>query len=80
MPYDYDELLAALAPRPLLLHTPKEDRDATYADVAACIAKAAGAWSGGAAQLNHSVAEGKTTMGSKEVDTLVSWLAAVAKK
>ena len=34
-PYDYDELLAALAPRPTLLHTPTQDRDASHADVRA---------------------------------------------
>ena len=35
VPYDYDELLAALAPRPTLLHTPTQDRDASHADVSA---------------------------------------------
>ena len=33
VPYDYDELLGALAPRPTLLHTPTQDRDANHADV-----------------------------------------------
>ena len=35
VPYEYDELLAALAPRPTLLHTPTQDRDANHADVRA---------------------------------------------
>ena len=35
VPYDYDELLGALAPRPTLLHTPTQDRDANHADVRA---------------------------------------------
>jgi hypothetical protein len=36
VPYDYEELLAGLAPRPLLLVTPELDRDATLEDVVAC--------------------------------------------
>lgn len=33
LPYDYDELIAAIAPRPVLVVQPKMDRDATPADV-----------------------------------------------
>lgn len=33
VPYDYDELISSIAPRPILLYTPQSDRDATYEDV-----------------------------------------------
>ena len=29
VPYDYDELVGSVAPKPVLLHTPQDDRDAT---------------------------------------------------
>lgn len=34
VPYGYDELMASLAPRHLLLYTPKRDRDTVFAEVA----------------------------------------------
>lgn len=37
VPYDYDELLASLAPRPVLVVQPSLDRDATPADVRAAV-------------------------------------------
>ena len=33
IPYDYVELLGAVAPRPTLLYTPTQDRDANYSEV-----------------------------------------------
>lgn len=33
IPYELDEVLAAVAPRPLLLYTPQRDRDTVYQDV-----------------------------------------------
>jgi hypothetical protein len=40
VPYDYDDLLAAIAPRPVLVVQPSMDRDATPADVHAAVARA----------------------------------------
>ncbi len=37
IPYDYDELIATLAPRPVLVVQPSMDRDATPADVRAAV-------------------------------------------
>ena len=41
IPYDFDELLGAIAPRPVLVMQPQLDRDANVADVRAAIAQAA---------------------------------------
>jgi pimeloyl-ACP methyl ester carboxylesterase len=41
IPYDFDELLGAIAPRPVLVMQPQLDRDAHIADVRAAIAQAA---------------------------------------
>jgi dienelactone hydrolase len=40
LPYDYDELIAAIAPRPVLVVQPAMDRDATPADVRAAVERA----------------------------------------
>jgi dienelactone hydrolase len=40
IPYDYDDLLAAIAPRPVLIVQPSMDRDATPADVRAAVGQA----------------------------------------
>jgi pimeloyl-ACP methyl ester carboxylesterase len=40
IPYDYHEVLAAIAPRPLLIAAPLWDRYATFADVNQCVNEA----------------------------------------
>ena len=40
VPYDYDDLLAAIAPRPVLVVQPSMDRDATPADVRTAVEQA----------------------------------------
>jgi dienelactone hydrolase len=40
VPYDYDELIATIAPRPVLVVQPSMDRDATAADVHAAVERA----------------------------------------
>jgi len=40
VPYDYDELLAAIAPRPVMVVAPQLDRDATPADVHEAVERA----------------------------------------
>ena len=74
-PYDYDELIAALAPRPTLLYTPQHDRDATYGDVAKCTAAAAKAWAGAAAaNLTVQAPVDNSRMERDQISALLSWL------
>ncbi|NQT36107.1 MAG: alpha/beta fold hydrolase [Planctomycetes bacterium] len=44
IPYDFDDVLALIAPRPCLVYSPKRDREADYEDVAACVERARQAW------------------------------------
>lgn len=44
IPYDYDDLLAAIAPRPVLVVQPSMDRDATPADARAAVQQASRAY------------------------------------
>jgi hypothetical protein len=40
LPYDYDELIAAIAPRPVYVLSPQFDRDSTPADVKRAVEQA----------------------------------------
>jgi pimeloyl-ACP methyl ester carboxylesterase len=44
LPYDFQDVLALVAPRPTLLYTPQQDRFADYADVSTCINGAKTFW------------------------------------
>ena len=43
-PYDFDDVLGLIAPRPCLVYSPKRDREADYEDVAACVERARQTW------------------------------------
>ena len=44
IPYDYHEVIACIAPRPVLVMAPKWDRDATVDDVRQCVEQARGVY------------------------------------
>jgi pimeloyl-ACP methyl ester carboxylesterase len=44
IPYDFDDVLSLIAPRPCLIVSPLHDRDADSADVARCVTSARSAW------------------------------------
>ena len=68
VPYDYDEIFKAINPRPALVFSPRQDRDATFVDVEACIKKSA--WGG----LNFTAPDAYTNMGSGEQGVLAEWV------
>lgn len=73
IPYDYAELIATLAPRPVLVYTPQEDRDATYSDVERCILKARRAWSIRPEAFTHLAPDTHTSMGPVQSLALHKW-------
>lgn len=72
IPYDYDDILRAVAPRPTLLYTPQSDRDATYVDVLSCITKVK-ASAPGWHQLTHLAPNTTSKMEGAETDSIVDW-------
>lgn len=44
IPYDYEDVLTLIAPRPCLIYAPVRDRFVDASDVAACLEKAKAAW------------------------------------
>eukprot|EP01044_Picomonas_judraskeda_P017539 COSAG03_NODE_3318_length_2084_cov_48.486650_1_plen_111_part_00 len=71
IPYDYDDLLTAIAPRPTLLYTPQSDRDATYTDVAECVSKVSSQWPAG--KLTHTAPNTTSKMEAPEEAAIVAW-------
>lgn len=51
LPYDYDDVLSLVAPRPCLIVSPRHDREADAADVAACVERVRPAWERAGAKL-----------------------------
>jgi hypothetical protein len=76
IPYDYDELISAIAPRPCLLYTQTNDRDANFSNVKAVVATAARAWAakGAPGMLVHQAPNSSTAMGKNESQALIKWL------
>jgi dienelactone hydrolase len=76
VPYDYDELLAALAPRPVLVIQPTMDRDATPADVRAAVAKARASFAlhGAADRLALDEPNDYLRLPSATQDRAIAWL------
>jgi hypothetical protein len=72
VPFDYGELLAAIAPRPTLLYTPKRDRDATFADVAVCVDEVRPAW-GASGALRNPRPDDYSRLSPEAAAALVEW-------
>ena len=73
VPYDYDEILHAVAPRPTLLVTPTNDRDATLHDVVACINHSKSAWTKNVGNLVHIAPDDYSRLSMNITDVTVEW-------
>jgi pimeloyl-ACP methyl ester carboxylesterase len=78
IPYDFAELLAVLAPRPVLVVEPRLDRDATPADVRTAVeqAKRVYALYGSSANLDLQQPWDYNRLPTKMQDEIVKWMAA----
>ena len=70
--FHFGELLAAIAPRPTLLYTPKRDRDATFADVALCVDEVRPAW-GAAGALRNPRPDDYSRLSPQAAAAVVEW-------
>ena len=77
IPYDYQDILRAIAPRPTLLFTPTSDRDATWVDVSACVNASASAWGHDVGALTHLAPDAISKMEMVEAKILDTWLKTV---
>ena len=77
LPYDYDELIGSIAPRPILLYAPQRNRFAVAEDVAVAIRAANASWAAkGASALfeAHTPREGVSQMRDTEIGVALEWV------
>ncbi len=76
IPYDYDDVLALIAPRPCLVVAPEFDRHADHDDVKACMAKARSFWSKEDAgdQLRFLTPEDYSRFEAEQHEPIIDWL------
>jgi dienelactone hydrolase len=76
VPYDYNELLAAIAPRPVLVVQPQMDRDTTSADVHAAVDQARKVYSlyGATDQLALQEPQDYQRLPTATQDRIVQWM------
>jgi len=81
IPYDYDELIAAIAPRPVLVIAPQFDRDANPTDVSAAIERARTVYelhgAGGALELREPW--DYTRLPASTQDAVLTWMKEMLK-
>lgn len=73
LPYDYDDVLALIAPRRCLIYSPTRDRFSDSEDIKACIMKAEAAWQGADA-LTFMSPDDICRFQRNQQDALVRWL------
>jgi pimeloyl-ACP methyl ester carboxylesterase len=81
IPYDYDELIAAIAPRPVMIVAPQLDRDANPADVRTAVERVRPVYelhgAGGALELREPW--DYTRLPASTQDALIAWMKAMLK-
>jgi pimeloyl-ACP methyl ester carboxylesterase len=78
LPYDYDDLIGLIAPRPVLVVQPQMDRDAHPADVRAAVERARGVYSfyGAPDQLGLDEPRDIARLPAKTQDRAIAWMKA----
>ncbi|KPK51968.1 MAG: hypothetical protein AMJ59_27330 [Gammaproteobacteria bacterium SG8_31] len=81
IPYDYDELIAAIAPRPVMIVAPQFDRDANPADVRTSVERARAVYeiygAGGALELREPWDYARLPASAQ--DAIIAWMKATLK-
>ena len=80
IPYDYADLLTAIAPRPALIYAPVGDRFAVPSAVAAAARAAKSAWSGAHAEaFKFAAPDAPSDFKDREIAAALHWVASVVR-
>ena len=81
IPYDFDDVLALIAPRPCLIYSPQRDRDADFEDIKACVDRARIAWkaSGGVENLTHLAPADVNRFQADQHAAFIKWHQSITK-
>jgi len=76
LPFDSDDILSLIAPRPCLISSPLHDRDADFDEVKTCVQRAASAWDGAppGRGLTHVTPETYNRFHQSDYDAFFAWL------
>lgn len=76
IPYDYDDVLGLIAPRPCLVYSPKRDRFVNFDDITQCITMATKHWPASApsSSLRHEAPDETNRFQKVQQDIFVKWL------
>jgi pimeloyl-ACP methyl ester carboxylesterase len=80
IPYDFDDVMALVAPRPCLIYSPQHDRFADFADVTSCVERARMFWSqaGAADRLTQMSPDDYSRFQTAQQDAYLQWLGKVS--
>ncbi len=81
IPYDFEDVMALVAPRPCLIYNPRNDRHADYADVNACVKCVRPFWEqvGAGDRLQQISPDDVSRFQSAQQQTYMKWLEGVVK-
>ncbi len=76
IPYDFDDVLAMVAPRPCLIYSSRRDRHADFEDIVACVGRAQQAWPQGkhALKLTHVAPDDISRFQKDQQLTFCNWV------
>ncbi len=76
IPYDFDDVLALIAPRPCLVYSPRRDRESDFDDVVECVGRARPVWEahGEGSKLNHQAPDDVNRFQAEQQDQFLEWI------
>ncbi|MBN2295784.1 MAG: alpha/beta fold hydrolase [Pirellulales bacterium] len=82
IPYDFDDVLALIAPRPCLIYNPRNDRHADFDDVNACVGRAKQFWEekGAGESLTQMSPDDINRFQSAQQQVYMQWLGTIIAK
>ena len=81
LPYDFDDLLRLVAPRPCLIVSPQHDRDADPVDVERCVGSVRSAWNdhGAAASFTYQMPDDYSRFQGDQQEAFWKWFEPLAR-
>jgi len=81
IPYDFDDVLTLIAPRPCLIYSSRRDRDADFEDVKVCVDRARTAWqaTSQAENLIHLAPDDVNRFQADQHSAFIEWYQSIRK-
>ncbi len=80
IPYDFEDVLTLIAPRPCLVYSPRRDRDADFEEIKTCVDRARNAWErvDGANGLTHLTPDDVNRFQADQHQVFIKWVQGTA--